>query len=185
MIQELFEFLKNPVYKQDKSSTLNEKIRLLFILLGLALFISLGLALLIGLVESAFNLDLGEHAINRLFEDYSPEFIFAMAVVFAPVLEELLFRGPMYLFRNSRYFNLVFYLLTLAFGFYHITNFEITSTILYLSPLLVAPQIIIGLMLGYIRVRIGLGWAILLHACYNLVLIGPLLLLKSLDIPLS
>ncbi len=185
MIQELLEFLKNPVYKQDKSVSLNEKIRLLLFLLGLALLISFALALIIGIVESAFNLNLGEHAMNRLFDDYSPEFIFAMAVIFAPVLEELLFRGPMYLFRNSRYFNILFYLFTLAFGFYHLTNFEIDSTILYLSPLLVAPQLIIGLMLGYIRVRLGLEWAILLHACYNLILIGPLLLLKSLDIPLS
>ena len=185
MIQELIEFLKYPVYKEDKDTSLNEKIRRLLVLLALALFISFGLAILIGLVEKAFDLDLGEHAINRLFEEYSVGFIFAMAVIFAPVLEELFFRGPMYLFRNSKYFNILFYLLTLAFGFYHITNFEINSTILYLSPLLVAPQLIIGLILGYIRVRLGLAWAILLHAGYNLVLLGPLLLLKSLDIPLT
>lgn len=184
MIQDLLIFLKKPVYKVYKDLNLNERFKYLFLLLVLALIISFSLALLIGMVENLFGLELGEHAINKLFDEYTSDFIFIMAVILAPVLEELLFRGPLYLFRNSRYFDAIFYLFALAFGFYHITNFEISPMIIYLSPLLVAPQIIIGLLLGYVRVRLGLPWSILMHALYNLVLIGPLLLLKSLDFPL-
>lgn len=184
MIQKLLQFLKNPVYKKDDSLNLNNKFKLLFRLLVLALLISFGIAIVIGILEKGLDLDLGKHAIEQLFEDYSPDFIFVMAVVLAPLTEELVFRGPMYLFRNSKYFGYIFYLFTLAFGFYHITNFEINATILLLSPLLVAPQIIIGLLLGYIRVQLGLAWSILLHSLYNLVLIGPIVLLQTLNMPM-
>ena len=184
MIQDLLNFLKHPVYKSDKELNLNQRFKLLFLLLTLALIISFCLALFIGLVENIFQLDLGEHAINQLFEEYSTDFIFLMAVIMAPLLEELLFRGPLYLFRNNKYFDAIFYLFALVFGFYHITNFEMSPMIIYLSPLLVAPQIIIGLILGYIRVRLGLEWSILMHALYNLILLGPLLIFKSMDLPL-
>ena len=147
--------------------------------------ISLSLGMIIGMLEYYTSIDLGKHALDALFEEYSPGFIFLVVVVLAPLLEELIFRGPMYFFRRSKYFGLVFYVLTFGFAFYHITNFEITSQILYLSPLLVAPQLFIGLLLGYIRVRLGLEWAMLLHALYNLLIIGPVIVLHLLDISQS
>ena len=185
MIKSLLDFFKNPVYKIDKDLSLKYKFIILGQLLAIALFISLGIAMLIGVLEEVTELDFGEHALDELFSEYSPEFIFLIVVIIAPILEELIFRGPLYLFRRSAYFGLIFYLFSLAFGFYHITNFEVTTTILYLSPLLVSPQLIIGLLLGYIRVRLGLGWSILLHACYNFVLIGPIIVVQALDIPLQ
>jgi hypothetical protein len=54
-----------------------------------------------------------------------------------------------------------------------------------LSPLLVAPQLTVGVFLGFIRVRFGLNWAIALHAFYNLILVGPAILLKALNPPLE
>jgi hypothetical protein len=105
-------------------------------------------------------------------------------IILAPVLEELIFRGPLIFFRNSRFFPYIFYGITLLFGFYHITNFELSRQVLLLSPLLVAPQLCVGVFLGYIRVRFGLLWAMLLHALYNFALLGPVLLLKYLNIPL-
>ncbi len=182
MISSLLKFAKNPDYKHAGDLNLNEKFSIFFRLLALSLLVSLALALLIGLLEEVAGLELGRHAMDLLFEEYTPGFIFLVVVVLAPVLEELFFRGPLYLFRNSSYFGLIFYLFTLVFGFYHITNFELTPTILYLSPLLVSPQLFIGLLLGYIRIRLGLQWAILLHSAYNLALVGPLILFKVLEI---
>ena len=185
MVNDLIDFIKRPNYKVDKGLNLNQKFTLLFSLVFIALLISLGLGLIIGLVGQFTSVDLGRHAMDTLFEEYSPEFIFLIVVVLAPLMEELFFRGPLYLFRRSRYFGLIFYSFTLAFAFYHITNFEITPMILYLSPLLVAPQLLIGLLLGYIRIRLGLQWAILLHALYNLLIIGPVIVLELLDITLA
>ena len=191
MIRKLIDFFKSPNYNIDKDLELNQKFTMTLKLVMLALLISLSLGMIIGLIEHLTDIELGRHALDGLFDEYSPGFIFLVVVILAPLLEELIFRGPMYFFRKSRYFGIAFYFLTLAFAFYHITNFEITPQILYLSPLLVAPQLIIGLLLGFIRVRLGLGWAMLLHSLYNLFIIGPIILLKladvspSLDVPLS
>ncbi|WP_435264277.1 CPBP family glutamic-type intramembrane protease [Tenacibaculum sp. nBUS_03] len=53
------------------------------------------------------------------------------------------------------------------FGLVHITNYTLTTNVILLTPFLIAPQTILGGYLGFIRVRFGLHWSILLHACYN------------------
>ena len=114
MIRELLDFFKRPNYKIDKELNLNQKFTILIRLALLALIISLGLGMIIGLIESLTTIDFGKHAIDELFEEYSPGFILLVVVILAPLVEELIFRGPMYLFRRSRYFSFAFYLLTLT-----------------------------------------------------------------------
>ncbi|MFK7811257.1 MAG: CPBP family intramembrane glutamic endopeptidase [Maribacter sp.] len=185
MLQELWNFIKNPTYEEDENTDTKYRSKVLLILLGIGLAASIILGSLTGVIETLFDLDLGKHAIDEALEKYSPLFLFFAAVVLAPLVEEFLFRGPMMFFKDKPYFKYIFYALTLIFGFYHITNFEITTTVLLLSPLLVAPQISVGALLGFIRVRFGLWWAILLHAVYNLILVGPIVVLQLLDIPLE
>jgi len=140
---------------------------------------------LVSLVQTVFDLDFGKHAIEEALEKYPLYFLFIAAAVLAPILEEIIFRGPLIFLKDSKYFKFFFYASVLIFGFYHMTNFEITTTTLLLSPLLVSPQLSVGTLLGFIRVRFGLLWAIALHAAYNLLLVGPVLILKVLDIPLE
>jgi membrane protease YdiL (CAAX protease family) len=185
LLQELWSFIKNPVYKEDENPDFRYRLNIVFSLVVIALIMSIILGAIIGGLESAFTLDFGQHAIEGALEKYPPWFLALAAVVLAPLLEELIFRGPMAFFKHKPYFKYVFYGLTLIFGFYHITNFEISTTILLLSPILVAPQISVGTLLGFIRVRFGLWWSILLHALYNLLLIGPILALQILDIPIE
>ena len=66
-------------------------------------------------------------------------------------------------------YNLYFYLSALAFGAAHIGNYETAHFIPILPIFLVLPQIFGGLILGYIRVFMGLSWSILFHALNNLV----------------
>lgn len=75
----------------------------------------------------------------------------------------------------------MFYLIALIFGYVHLFNFTINSTTMLLSPILVAPQLSAGLFFGFIRVRFGLLWSIGLHACYNFILIGPVLALHLIE----
>ena len=58
-----------------------------------------------------------------------------VAVIAAPLLEELLFRAPITLFQNKKYFKIVFYTFALVFGFIHLSNFEITRDNLIISGL--------------------------------------------------
>jgi len=71
------------------------------------------------------------------------------------------------------WFPWIFHLASLAFAAVHLYNFRLSATPLWLLPLLVLPQWLTGLVLGWLRVRRGIGAAILLHATFNA---GPLLL---------
>ena len=57
----------------------------------------------------------------------------------------------------------------------HITNFEHSAALLVFTPLLVAPQFIVGLFIGYLRVKYGFIWGFYLHALHNLILFGSIL----------
>ena len=185
MLRTLLNFLKNPEYQEDENTEFNYRFSVFFKLLGLSVAASIVLGLLVSLFQNLFDLDFGDHVIEEALEKYPLYVLFLAAVIAAPIIEELIFRGPLFFFKKSKYFKYFFYISILIFGFYHITNFEITTTTLLFSPLLVSPQLSVGTFLGFIRVRFGLVWAIALHAAYNLILVGPVILLKLLDIPLE
>jgi membrane protease YdiL (CAAX protease family) len=184
-IQALLDFLKQPRYEMDPNVSPSYRIRTLFILLIWSLAVSLCLALLIGIADSLGPWNLGEHAFDILLEEFSPLGVLLLGCLIAPTLEELIFRGPMWFFRNSRYFPWIFYGLTLAFALVHLSNYPNLSEIWPLTLLLISPQLNIGGFLGFIRIRFGLLWAIAFHAAYNLLLLGPMLLLYQLGISFS
>ena len=72
-----------------------------------------------------------------------------------------------------RRFPWAFHFTSLAFSAVHLYNFNLAQTPLWLLPLLVLPQWVTGMVLGWLRVRHGIGAAILLHAVFNG---GPLLI---------
>ena len=61
------------------------------------------------------------------------------------------------------------YLVTLIFGLIHIVNFEVDWTIfsVLIAPLVVSPQIWLGLMFTIARVRYGWWAGLVLHATHN------------------
>jgi len=73
-----------------------------------------------------------------------------------------------------KHFGWVFHLVALTFAAVHLTNFVFNHTPYWLLPLLVLPQWVTGLVLGWIRIRRGIGAAIALHAMFNA---GPILLI--------
>ena len=95
---------------------------------------------------------------------------FVFAALIAPVFEELIFRAPLTAFKKKNQFRIAFYVFAILFGFVHITNFELTTNVLILSPILVLPQTLVGGYFGFIRVRFGLLWSIALHGSYNAIL---------------
>ena len=76
----------------------------------------------------------------------------------------------------ERYPKYIFYFLTLIFGAIHITNYA--PRVWPLLPLLVLPQVIIALWLGFVRLRYGFRWAIFAHALHNGCLLLPVCLTK-------
>lgn len=76
--------------------------------------------------------------------------------------------------RYSRYFGAWFWGSTVLFAGMHLYNFKLSQVPYYIWPFLVVPQCFTGLVLGWLRVRHGIGASILLHALFNS---GPLLVI--------
>ncbi len=179
LLQKVYHFLRYPKYQEYQYSTIWKR-RLFFNVLGLKLGLTLIAGMLLGLVNQLTGTDLGGHSLETMLQEYSPLMIFFLVVIFAPVIEELIFRAPLGLFRRSRHFRFALYLSVIAFGFVHLFNFEEYSKLLWLAPLLVLPQLIAGVFLAFIRVRMGLLYSMLLHAAFNCIIISPFLLIQSL-----
>jgi hypothetical protein len=82
-------------------------------------------------------------------------------------------RARRWLKRYRQYFAWVFHVSVLLFAGMHILNFTFEQFELWMLPVMVLPQWLTGLVLGWLRVMYGMGAAIRLHALFNL---GPLLL---------
>ncbi len=185
MLRILWEFIKNPIYQEDTNLNLNYRTTVFFKLLLIGLAAGILLLTFTSIVQEVLQLDTGTHAIEEMWDNHSLLGVVFLGVVIGPLFEELIFRAPLVLFKNHANFNTIFYLFALVFGYIHLSNFEFSTTTVLLSPLLVAPQIAIGLIFGFIRVRFGLIWAMLLHATYNFVLFLPFIFAKILNIPIE
>lgn len=184
MLNEVWEFLKHPV-NQKLELEKQEQYTFFFRLLILTVLFSVTFGLLTAGVSEVFNLDFGKHAVDELLEAYTPSLIFLLAVVVAPIIEELLFRAPLTVFKNPIRFKYAFYISVLLFGGLHISNFEALQAQFWAIPLLVSPQLSAGVFLGYTRTKLGLFWSILLHAAHNFLLVAPALIYLSLAIPVK
>lgn len=79
----------------------------------------------------------------------------------------------------EKWIGWLFYGLALAFGLIHIGNFtSLGSQAWLLAPILVLPQTVLGLFLGFIRLRHGFWWAVLTHGFHNACALTPLLLMR-------
>lgn len=176
--------------------------RALFVLLAVDLGLAFLLAGLIGLIAESGLVDMDNHAVADALAEYSVWQLMLIAVIGTPLLEELIFRLPLRFQTNpiagiarlvsprtnpetdvllaadrraswDKYFPYIFYGLTAAFAFVHLLNYgDWTMGLLLVSPLLVAPQFVMGALAGFLRVRFGFWWAYGLHAGHNLVLVG-------------
>jgi membrane protease YdiL (CAAX protease family) len=178
-VNELIAFFKNPVLGKDENTNFTYRLKKFFSIFIISLITSFFFTILISFVEESGLISTEDHSVEDLFEKLSPLYFFIFAAILAPLIEECIFRAPLTLFKNKKAFKIAFYAFAIAFGFLHITNYEMTKNILLFSPLLIAPQIFAGLYFGFIRVKFGLLWSIALHATYNALLFSLFLLAKD------
>ncbi len=124
------------------------------------------------------------------------ETIFAL-VLFAPIVEEILFRLPLRYNRNyifklfgkrvqkiwSKHYAYFFYAFAVAFGLFHISNFSNSEIVFFaISPLIILSQLSGGVVLGYIRLKAGLFWGMLYHGLFNgIIVVIPLLFYHNVE----
>ena len=80
----------------------------------------------------------------------------------------------------TSHFGKIFYLSALVFGFLHIFNFYDRGDMWFLLPLLVLPQALVGVILGYIRMKYGFIWSVATHCLHNGMISIPLVLVSFL-----
>jgi Type II CAAX prenyl endopeptidase Rce1-like len=78
-------------------------------------------------------------------------------------------------------YKVIFYLIIVLFGLRHIWNYDVSAT-WYVAPLLVIPQFSAGIALGYVRVKYGIFYSMLLHGFSNLIPSVPVGIAKELAV---
>jgi hypothetical protein len=167
----LSSYLKNPLLLKDTNTDLKYRFKIFFQLLLISILTGIIISPVFAIFDALEWIQLKNHKTDLLFKEMTAIQILLLGAVLLPVLEEILFRAPIVLFKKQKSFKIAFYTFTLVFGFIHITNFEMTTNVLLLAPILVLPQILIGAYFGYIRIRFGLLWSMFLHGSYNAVFI--------------
>ena len=170
--KEILVFIKNPILEKDSNTSFRYRLKKFSKLLGISLVTGFAFAIVIGVITETGLLTIENHAMEDIMDQFPLSFVFFMAVVLAPLLEEVIFRAPLTLFKKRKSFKVAFYTFTIIFGLVHISNYEMTTQILLFTPILVAPQLFLGSYLGFIRIRFGLLWAIALHATFNGILMS-------------
>lgn len=174
----IFEYSKQPRLKQSEHISIPEKMGIVIQCVVLSIIIGLCMGIPSIILEQLGLYSSDSHKLADLFKDNSALYIIFAAVVMGPIVEEIIFRGPL-VFIKKKYFKIGFYTLAFLFGYLHIFNFDITPKLLLMSPILLLPQLVLGFVFGYIRVRLGLIYSIALHMCYNGVLTIPAVLALS------
>lgn len=77
---------------------------------------------------------------------------------------------------RKKYFPFYFHFTAISFAYFHWGNFSSEAALLPFGLIYTLPQLACGLLFGYVRMRYGLLYSIVLHCCYNLL---PALLLFS------
>lgn len=204
VFSDLIDFLWNPRIGKDPNKNLLYRLVAFVLLLFLCFIISIFISIFMNKIFESGWIENDYHAFDEL-KEFSNLKILLLASVVAPILEELIFRAPLTafkspwklyrtdketgekilkeipisLFENPRSFQIVFYSMAIIFGYVHLFNYQIDRQILLFSPILVAPQMMLGLIFGFIRVRFGLLWSIAMHSCYNGILVSLFLLAKD------
>ena len=197
----LMVFLKNPKDEAGPKRTVVQKVKTLLSLLLIEIPIMVVLILLISGLDQLGLVDTENHAMENLIKSVSIPVLLLVVVIIIPFFEELLFRLYLRYKDNyalhfivavasltgkrnqqkaatflssvwTKRYKFIFYFSAVFFGMVHLTNFEFSYTILLLSPILVAPQIILGLIIGYLRVRDGFISGFLMHGLHNALFIG-------------
>ena len=182
-------FLKHPKDVQTKES-FKRKLQTIFILLGFEMcVVCFVLAPLYYLMEPLVSVK------EEL--DYKEDTLLMSAIssiILAPVLEEIGFRLILrrnfpikYIFSQKlwdKIFPFLVYASSVIFGFGHLTNYTNDGFWFYVfSPIIIAPQLIGGLVTAFIRVKYNFFYGILYHALWNALIIFPLIFMNNFSSP--
>ncbi len=195
-IIELLQFLKKPTeVVRGKGKNVTSDILNLLLLDILLMMIALPLAQLL----DTFDLvDFDTHDLNNILTDTNIILALALVSIVVPVIEEFIFRLPLKMGYNvfpmwrlmaarkmsdadeareiyktkkawlAKY-PYIFYGMALLFALIHLTNYQISLSVIIFSFILCLPQFILAVLVSYARLKHGLWSSMLLHGLHNLI----------------
>lgn len=188
VVKDFFLFLKKPQEIFTESLSDKQKWKILFSILLLDFILVIIASGILSFIDS-FLFKLESDQFTDILSNNGAFSIILIAVILVPLIEELIFRFPLkyernllfhffdFLSRNRvktlwlKHFSIFFYFSATLFALMHLTNYSNNTLFFYiLGPLIVLPQLIGGLTLGYLRLKLGFFWGVLQHGLYNLIL---------------
>ncbi len=172
VLQDLFIFIKSP---DDRQLNLSIPSKLLYLLILMIFEFVITFLFIIPVLEWVDGI-LDLQSVDITYDSLLTSFF--LYVIVAPFLEELVFRHVLRYqglktkvisaTRWHKIFPYLVYFSSISFGLIHITNYTNSGTLfLALSPIIVVSQLIGGLILAFIRVRLNFLWGVLFHASWN------------------
>ncbi|WP_397376458.1 CPBP family glutamic-type intramembrane protease [Paenimyroides aestuarii] len=177
---DLWIFLKKPNDKQIQLG-IREKVYFIFILFTIKIIVVFFFILPI-LYQINKLLNIADN--NTIdIESYSTLRTFFGYVLIVPFIEEVIFR---YFLRYKgiitsltsqqkwqKNFPWIVYFSIILFAYIHIGNYTNNNLLFYiLSPLIVSSQLIMGILVTFIRVRLSFFWGILYHSMWNFLILS-------------
>lgn len=182
IILQLFLFLKKPTDEKLYVSV-KDKIRYLLILLLLTIPLVISTVPILMQIET-----LSESEFKRERDYHLLEVVIGVVIVM-PIIEEFIFR---YFLRYDTINNKLLsynkwkilfpyfvYSSALSFALVHLVNYTFDSGWHFISILLVLPQLILGLVMTFIRVRFNFIYGILFHMLWNLLVMALIALIDT------
>lgn len=115
---------------------------------------------------------MGTHILIAIFIS-----IFSTVVIFLALYNHRISERFEHIWSSN--YRAVFYAVASLFALYHLTNFKFSISLLIFAPIVVLPQFIGGLFMGFLRVKQGLLWGFFLHALHNAFFVLPVLLMPE------
>lgn len=188
VFKDFINFVRNPDDEQLKCS-FRDKLSILIVLLAAhLLFLYIIAKPILDLVESYVKFPPSPTT------NFSMTETFWLFVIGIPFIEELVFRyylryqglKTIILSRAkwNKYFPILVYVTCFLFSFLHLTNFPKRDLSIYLlSPIIVLPQVVGGLIITYLRVRHNFISGLFFHWLWNLfsIILIPVMLYACTD----
>lgn len=188
IVKDFYLFLKKPQEIFTESLSAKQKWKILFSILLLDFILVIIASGILSFIDS-FLFKLESDQFEDVFSNKGVFSIILIASIFVPLIEELIFRFALKYERNLLFhffdflsnnkakilwlknFRIFFYLSAILFALTHLTNYSNNSIFFYIvAPLIVLPQFIGGITLGYLRLKLGFFWGVLQHGLYNLII---------------
>lgn len=188
IITDFFGFIKTPTDQKIVESDSKKKIHFFLTIFIIDLVISASLILIIELFASLGVVNNATNEIEVLMQQYSEIAILISIVIVVPIIEELIFRSQIRFEDNfiirlkskkviknelrrkwDKYYTIIFYIPVILFTLFHIANYDSGTNSAISLTILVLPILFLGVLFGYIRVRVSLLASILYHIFHNLL----------------